>query len=84
MTKRRKPKVSIEQAKLLAGDYIAAQDLKGWRFEIVDAHRAGVNPSNWTIVADRFSPEGGLVDGPQVLIVNGETGEVCTFEWFYE
>jgi len=84
MFKRRKPKVSLQQAKLLAGEYIAAQDLKGWRFEVAEAHRAGADPSNWTVIVDRFSPEGGLVDGPQIFIVNGETGEVRAFESFYE
>jgi len=84
MMKRRKPKVSLEQAKLLADEYIAAQDLTGWRFEIVEVHRAGVDPDNWTVIVDRFSPEGGLVDGPQILIVNGASGEVRTFESYYE
>ncbi|WP_233503528.1 hypothetical protein [Sphingomonas psychrotolerans] len=83
MTKRRKPNVSLEQAKLLAGEYIAAQDLKGWRLEIVEAHRAGADPNNWSVIVDRFW-EGGLVDGPQILIVNGATGEVRTFESYYE
>ncbi|WP_161390034.1 hypothetical protein [Croceibacterium xixiisoli] len=84
MIKRRKPKVSLEQAKLLADEYIAAQDLRGWRFEIVEAHRAGSDPDNWTVIVDRSSPEGGLVDGPQILIVNGASGEVRTFESYYE
>ncbi|MCA1198708.1 hypothetical protein K9B35_12080 [Sphingomonas sp. R647] len=76
--------MSLEQAKLLADKYIAAQDLKGWRFQVVEAHRAGVDPDNWTVIVDCFSPEGGLVDGPKILIVNGVTGEVRTLESYYE
>ena len=83
MIKRRKPDISLEQANLLAAEYIAAQDLKGWRFEIVEAHRAR-DSDNWTVIVERFSPEGGVVDGPLILIVNGETGEVRTFESYFE
>ncbi|HEV2598965.1 hypothetical protein [Sphingopyxis sp.] len=81
---RRKPKVTGEEAKSLATAYLAKQDLLGWRFDVAEVHRAGVDPDNWTVVVDRFSPEGGLVDGPQILIVNGATGEVRTFESYYE
>lgn len=84
MVKRRKPDISLEQAKALAEDYIAEQDLKGWRFEVAELHRAGADPDSWTIIVDRFSPEGGIVDGPQILIVNGSTGKVRTFESYYE
>jgi hypothetical protein len=82
--RRRKSDISLEQAKALADDYIAEQDLKGWRFEVADVHRAGADPDNWSIIVDRFSPEGGIVDGPQILIVNGSTGEVRTLEAYYE
>jgi hypothetical protein len=82
--RRRKSDISLEQAKALAEDYIAEQDLKGWRFEVADVHRAGADPDNWSIIVDRFSPEGGIVDGPQILIVNGSTGEVRTLEAYYE
>lgn len=47
-------------------------------------HTAGADPENWTVIVDRYSPEGSLVDGPQILIVNGATGEVRTFESYYE
>ena len=83
MLKRRKPKVSVEEARSQAKDYVSRQDLKGWRFEVAEAQRHPMDPANWTVVVDRFSPEGGLVDGPQILIVNGATGEVRTFEEFY-
>ena len=82
--KRRKPNISIAQTKDRAEDYIARQDLKGWRFEVAEVHRAGADPDNWTVVVDRFSPEGGVVDGPEILIVNGATAEVSTFDSFYE
>ncbi|MEI4508299.1 hypothetical protein WBQ88_13210 [Sphingopyxis sp. CCNWLW253] len=84
MTKRRKPLISEQQAKDLAAEYLAKQDLLGWRFDVAEAHRAGIDPSNWTVIFDRFSPEGTVVDGPQVLVVNGMTGEVRTLESYYE
>ncbi|HUD27247.1 MAG TPA: hypothetical protein VMQ93_00135 [Novosphingobium sp.] len=83
MLKRRKPKISLDDAILLAKQYISRQDLKGWHFEVAEAQRHPTDPANWSVIVDRFSPEGGLVDGPQILIVNGETGEVRTFEEFY-
>jgi len=82
--KRRKPDISLDEAKALATAYIGQQDLCGWRLEVAEAHRAGDDPDNWTVVVDRFSQEGGLVDGPQVLIVDGKTGEVRTLESYYE
>ncbi|WIA58334.1 hypothetical protein N6H05_11235 [Sphingobium sp. WTD-1] len=83
MLKRRKPKVSLEDAMSLAKSYLSRQDLKGWRFEVAEAQRHPTDAANWSVIVDRFSPEGGLVDGPQILIVNGETGDVRTFEEFY-
>lgn len=80
----RKPSITRQQAHGHAAAYLAAQDLKGWRLEIAEVRRALTDGMNWTVVADRFSPEGVLVDGPQILIVNGRTGEVRTFEAFYE
>jgi hypothetical protein len=79
MAKTRKPKISGDEALVLARDYIAQQDLNGWRFEVAEAQRHSYDPSNWAIIVDRFFPEGGLVDGPEILIVNGVTGEVKTF-----
>ncbi|MBT2243598.1 hypothetical protein JQK15_08600 [Sphingobium sp. BHU LFT2] len=79
MVKARKPKISEEEALVLARNYIAQQDLAGWRLEVAEAQRPSYDPSNWAVVVDRFSPEGGLVDGPEILIVNGVTGEVKTF-----
>lgn len=67
----KKPNISLDQARELARDYIAAQDLRGWRLEVVEVHRAGMDPRNWTVIVDRYSPEGGVVDGPAVLIVDG-------------
>lgn len=66
----------------LARDYLTRQDLNGWRFEVAEAQRHPSDPANWSVIVDRFSPEGGG-DGPQILIVNGETGEVRTFEELY-
>ncbi len=83
MLKRRKPKIGMGEAMSLAKDYLSRQDLKGWRFEVAEAQRHPTDPANWSVIVDRFSPDGGLVDGPQILIVNGETGEVRTFEEFY-
>jgi hypothetical protein len=83
MKKRRKPLVSQDQAWQFASAFISQQDLKGWRFDVAEAHRAAIDPDNWTVIVDRFSPEGELVDGPQILIVNGATGEVRFFEDHY-
>lgn len=84
MIKRRKPKISKRQAMGLAADYLAKQELRGWRLDVVEAYRAGIYPDSWTVIIDHFSPEGTLVDGPQALIVNGTTGEVSTFDAYYE
>lgn len=83
MKKSHKPLVSQDQALQFASAFISQQDLKGWRFDVAEAHRAAIDSNNWTVIVDRFSPEGGLVDGPQILIVSGETGEVRFFEDYY-
>lgn len=76
----RKPTVSRERAESIAARYIASLDLRGWRYEVVEVKRVPADPANWTIIVDRFSPAGNLVDGPQVLIVDGQTGDAETLE----
>ena len=80
----RKPKVSRERAESIAARYIGSQDQKGGRFGIAEVKRASVDPENWTIVVARFSPEGDEVDGPQILIVDGQTGDLETLETRFE
>ena len=78
------PNVSREQATSLATRYIESLDLRGWRYEVAEVKLVASDLENWTVVVDRFSPQGGLVDGPEILIVNGETGSVRTLESYYE
>ncbi|KSB88783.1 hypothetical protein AS593_22050 [Caulobacter vibrioides] len=80
----RKLKVSRERAESIAARYIESQDLKGWRLQIAEVNRVSVDPENWTIVVTRLSPEGNEVDGPEILIVNGQTGELETLEARFE
>ena len=39
---------------------------------------------DWSAVVDRITSPDVVIDGPEVLIVNGETGEVKTLASFYQ
>ena len=82
--KPRKPKLSLEQAKALAEDHIVKLDLRGWRCEIFSGGHDDLEPDHWSFGVDYFSPEGSLVDGPGVFFVHGRTGEVITFDEYFE
>jgi len=76
----RKPKVSRDEAESIAARYVGSRDANGCRLEVAEVKRVPSDPENWTIVVACFSPEGNEVDGPQILIVDGQTGNVETLE----
>jgi hypothetical protein len=75
----RKPSITESAAKKLATDYIAQLDLKGWRYEIVDVRRL-LDDRSWSVLVDSFSPEGTLVDGPVVFVIDADDGSIWTLE----
>jgi hypothetical protein len=76
----RKPRITQSAAKQLAAEHIAQLDLRGWRYEIVTVHRSSYDKRKWSVVVDRFSPEGTLVDGPAVFVVDADDGSVWTLD----
>lgn len=76
--------VSQEDAALIATAYFGSLDLRGWRYEVVEVKRVASDPERWTIVVDSFSPEGTLVDGPLIYLIDGTTGAMQTLESLFE
>lgn len=84
MTK--KSRISGEDARRIASDYLARarSSTTDWHFEIVSVEPDQIRLGNWSVVVDCVTSPDIVIDGPEVLIVNGETGEVRTLASFYQ
>lgn len=71
--------VSREQAKDLAIAHVQTLDLKGYRYECVGTSFDAKWPDEWGVVFDVYTPNGHLMDGPVVFVVEKETGRVRSF-----
>jgi hypothetical protein len=71
--------VSREQAKELAVAHVGTLDLKGYRYEYVGTSFDANWPDEWGVVFDVHTPDGHLMDGPVVFVVEKETGRVGSF-----
>lgn len=68
--------VSDAEAKRLVEDFLAKQDLKGYRYEFVRVNFNNKYPDEYGAVFNVYSPEGSLIDGPAVFIVNKNSRKV--------
>lgn len=82
----KKAKISRQDAQQLASDFILREQSSAtdWRFEIVSVEPDQIRLGDWSVVVDRITSPDVVIDGPEVLIVNGETGEVKTLASFYQ
>jgi hypothetical protein len=62
-----------EQVREIAEQFVAAQDNKGFTLKFVSAKKNDRGPGNWSAIFDVFTPQGSLLDGPVVVIVNEES-----------
>lgn len=73
-------RISKDDARALAEAYVEGLDLRGWRYEFACITEPRTRTDELAAVFDTYSPEGNLVDGPVVFIVNTTTGKVRPFE----
>lgn len=72
--------ISKEQAKDLAIAYVNSLDLRGYRYEFSGISFDKNWPNEWGAVFDVYTPQGHLMDGPVVFVVEKDTGRVRSFE----
>lgn len=72
--------ISKEQAKQLALKHVRDLDLRGYRYEFAGISSRDGFPDEWGAVFDVYTPKGHLIDGPVVLVVESQTGEVRGYE----
>jgi hypothetical protein len=63
-------------ARMIAARWVAGQNLRGGVPRFASADRCPASPEVWAVVYDLYTVEGSLMDGPMVVLVNEETGEV--------
>ena len=68
--------ISKDEAKALALTYIDSIDLKGFRYEFVGISFDENWPNEWGAVFDAYTPNGNLMDGPVVFVVEKDSGRV--------
>lgn len=69
-----------EKAKELAIAYVNTQDLKGFRYEFVGVSENKNWPDEWGVIFDVYPPSGGVLDGPEIIVVEKKTGRVRGYE----
>lgn len=67
-----------ERARLWAELFVEGQDLQGWSYRLASVGKA--HDGMASVVFDTYSPEGNLVDGPVVVIVDLNSGVVSSLE----
>jgi hypothetical protein len=71
--------ISAIEAKSLAIAHVKLLDLRGWRYECAGISENST-PTHWAAVFDVFSPEGNLVDGPVIFLIEKKNGTVTALE----
>ena len=67
--------MDANQAQSIAEKLVATQDNRGFRLKFAEARKDERWPGEWSVVFDVFNPNGSLMDGPVVVIVNEQTRE---------
>jgi len=67
---------SHEKAKELVIAYFQTLELNGYRYEHVSTRINAILRNEWNVVFDVYSPNGCLIDGPAVFVVEKGTGLV--------
>ena len=63
------------EAQMVAEALISTLDMRGHTLTFVEAKPRARYPGEWSAIFDVFSPEGTLIDGPVVVIVDEGTRE---------
>lgn len=72
--------MNIEDARMIAESFIALQEMRGHKVTFVEARNLPKWPNEWSVIFDLYSPEGNLIDGPIIVIVNKITRNAHFFE----
>lgn len=72
--------ISSDEARQLALNYVNSLDLKGFEYRLVSISYEKNWPNEWGVIFDVYTPEGSLMDGPLVLVVECDSGRVRGFE----
>ncbi len=73
-----KSRMTDDDATALAVAFVSGQDLRGWRY--APAGVTHTHPGVAAVIFETFSPEGNLVDGPAIVLVDVATRGVRFFE----
>lgn len=68
--------LSEESAIELVEKHMSQQDLRGYKYEFLKIETKEHRPEVYGVVYNVYSPEGSIIDGPAVFIVDKETREV--------
>nr|WP_321361625.1 hypothetical protein [uncultured Hyphomonas sp.] len=68
------------EARAAADRFLEDQDKKGHRMVFIEAKRSLRHPGEWNVIYDLFSPQGTLIDGPVIVIVDEQDAEAHLME----
>lgn len=69
-----------DEARAAADSLLETMDKKGHRMAFVEAKASTRYPGEWNVIYDLFSPRETLIDGPIVVIVDGNSAEARLME----
>ena len=72
--------MSAQDARRIAEEFIANQEMRGFVASFVEAHQSKSWPDSWAVNFELRSPAGGMVDGGVMVIVDATTGKARFFD----
>lgn len=69
-----------DEARAAADSLLETMDKKGHGIAFVEAKPSTRYPGEWNVIYDLFSPQGTLIDGPVVIIVDENSAEARLME----
>lgn len=69
-----------DEARAAADSLLETMDKKGHEMTFVEAKPRIRYPGEWSVIYDVFSPQGTLIDGPIVVIVDESSAEARLME----
>jgi hypothetical protein len=67
--------MNIEEARAIAERFLATQGMRGFKAVFEEAHKSKTCLDSWAVSFQLYAPEGGLVDGGLLIIVDEATGK---------
>lgn len=65
--------IKPEDVRVIAETLIANLDKRGFRYVFVGCRPSQINRGEWTAAFDVFAPDGALIDGPVMVVVDQRT-----------